>query len=265
MIHLPPTAVVKPDVVFTPGVDRGVNAWLAMRQAVRDAKTRGRNVRTIPCDIPYKYHQYWIDILFSMNPTEIETVMKLKGREAADWTPLIDESRKTMQLNDFEKLLENVNVDTEYEKICTIIKCALEHRSMVFITKVVELRMDLETRIGPLQRTPLMFTCMTGDLRKMTYLIELGVRVNRQDKNGLTALHLAMKPVSMFHSLDIPTKLIEHRAKVNRVDRNDRTALHYACIINSLPLVELLLKHNADMSLKDNHSKMPIDYTNDVS
>lgn len=261
MIHLPTNTVIKPDVPFESGVDQGVKAWLLMRQAVRDAKTRGKNVRTIPCDIPYKYHQYWIDVLFSMGPSEISEVMKLKGREPAYWTPIVDESRKTMQLNDFEQLLKDINNESGQN----IIKIALEHRSMVFINKVVELKINLELRIGPLQRTPLMLTCMHGDLRKMTYLVEQGVRINRQDKNGLTALHLSMKPVSMFHSLEIPTKLIQNRAQVNRVDGYGRSALHYACIINSLPLVELLLSHNADMSLKDRHSKMPIDYTNDVS
>jgi hypothetical protein len=261
MIHLPPTSVIKPDIPFSPGVDQGVKAWLCMRQAVRDSKFRGRNVRTVPCDIPYKYHQYWIDVLFSMGPHEISEVMKLKGREPAYWTPIVDESRKTMQLNDFEILIREINEETEPN----IMKIALEHRSMVFITKLIDLNVNLEMRIGPLLRTPLMLTCMHGDLRKMKYLIGQGVRINKQDKNGLTALHLSMKPVSMFHSLEIPTILLEKHAKVNRLDSNNRTALHYACIVKSLPLVELLLKNNADMSLKDVHSKMPIDYTNDVS
>lgn len=261
MIKLPPNAGTIPDVPFVAGVDPGVRAWLSMRQAVRDAKSRGKDVRTIPCDIPYKYSQYWIDVLFSMSSEDFQQMSALEGHAIEQWKPIVDASRQQMNLQEFEAKMEFINNDTAPR----IIQAAVEHKSMVLISSVCEKGMNLEVKIGPLQRTALMLAALHGDLRKALLLIEHGADVNCKDVRGLTALHLSMRPISVFHSLDIARSLITHRAKVNAVDVKNRTALHYACIIDSLPLVELLLEHGADMSLKDCQGKLAIDFTRDVS
>lgn len=250
-----------PEEVFVAGVDPGLKAWLVMREASRHAKSKGNTGLTIPCDIPYKYHQYWIDVLFSLPSEDMQILSTMNELQFAQWSPKIDESRRTIPLAEFERMLFMRTLDT----LPDIILAAIEHRSMAYMTRIAEKGLKLDTEIGPWGRTALMLTAMRGDLRKLQFLLEQGAQINRKDKLGLTAMHLCINPESIFHSIEIPKVLLEHKCRVNVLDKKRRTPLHYACIIGSLTLVEMLLKQEADMTVLDVHEKLAIDYTKDVS
>jgi tankyrase len=101
--------------------------------------------------------------------------------------------------------------------------------------------------------------------------LKLGADVHAADKNGVTALHHAVR----FRSPTAVRVLIEHGADVNRAcRRNGSTPLHRAVTQTGAPgtagraqaardIIELLLAAGADPRVANKSGKMPIDYVAD--
>jgi len=91
--------------------------------------------------------------------------------------------------------------------------------------------------------TPLMDAVQYGNDAVIKALLEGKADVTRRDKDGWTALYWARS----VHAADL---LVRHGADVNAGDHENNTPLMAATMVASLPLVQLLLDHNADVSAR---------------
>lgn len=107
--------------------------------------------------------------------------------------------------------------------------------------------------------------------KRLLAALKKGADVHATDKNGVTALHHAVR----FRSPAAVKTLIEHGADVNQAcRRNGSTPLHRAVTQTGAPatagrsqaakeIIELLLAAGADPSIKNKSGKKPVDYVKD--
>ena len=233
-----------------PGVDPGVRDWLVVRQAGRDAQLRGSAHTIVTCDVQYKLNQFWREQIFLY-----------KAKEGSGDKLVLDaeSGEDSTTLTEFQGMLA---ARCSFEDIITT---ALKKRNNAFIGLALKHGISINHKTGYSRRTMLQHVCRDGDTKKCKYLLQTGCRVNLQDTQGSTALHLAIQPVSRFHPVEIIEELLKKGAKVNMVDKHGHTALHLACIIGSKQIIEVLLKHHAMPHIQDKKGKMAIDYTKSVS
>jgi ankyrin repeat protein len=142
--------------------------------------------------------------------------------------------------------------------------------------------------------SPLMHASQNDNDSIVKLLIDKGADVNIKNKYGSSSLHLASscgydKNIKLLidanadintrnNNLETPlissvtgenikaiSTLIEHKANINDYDKDGDTVLHYACLINTplqKDIVELLLNSGADVNIKNNKGKTPIELTN---
>src|SRR3954468_12691297 len=109
--------------------------------------------------------------------------------------------------------------------------------------------------------------------RRLRKALKAGADVHATDKNGVTALHHAVR----FRSPAAVATLIEHGANVNQdCRRNGSTPLHRAVTQTGAPgtvgkdeeareIVRLLLAAGADAKIRNKSGKTPVDYVKDES
>jgi len=102
-------------------------------------------------------------------------------------------------------------------------------------------------------------------------LLKTGANIHETDKNGVTPLHHAVR----FRSPAAVRTLLRHGAAVNQVcKRSGSTALHRAVTSSGAPstagkdrearqIIEILLRHGADPSIKNRRGKKPAEYVRD--
>jgi tankyrase len=102
-------------------------------------------------------------------------------------------------------------------------------------------------------------------------LLEAGADIHEADKNGVTALHHAVR----FRSPIAVETLLRHGAGVNRTcKRSGSTPLHRAVTSTGAPttagkgmearkIIKILLRYGADPSIKNKVGKKPADYVRD--
>jgi tankyrase len=107
--------------------------------------------------------------------------------------------------------------------------------------------------------------------KRLQKLLKAGADVHVTDKNGVTALHHAVR----FRSPVAVKTLIEHGANVNQAcRRNGSTPLHRAATQTGAPgtagrgraateIIQLLLAAGADPSIANKSGKKPVDYVKD--
>ena len=111
-----------------------------------------------------------------------------------------------------------------------------------------------------------------GNQRKrIEALLKAGEDLHATDKNGVTALHMAVR----FRSPAAVETLLAHGARPNQAcKRSGSTALHRAVTSTGAPetagrqeearqIIQLLLQFGADPSLKNKNGKTPADYVKD--
>lgn len=101
--------------------------------------------------------------------------------------------------------------------------------------------------------------------------LDAGADIHATDKNGVTALHHAVR----FRSPVAVETLLERGANVNQVcKRSGSTPLHRAVTSTGAPgtagkqaemreIVQLLLQHDADPTITNKSGKAPADYATD--
>ncbi len=107
--------------------------------------------------------------------------------------------------------------------------------------------------------------------RRLLAALKRGADVHATDKNGVTALHHAVR----FRSPAAVKVLLAHGARVNQAcRRNGSTPLHRAVTQSGAPgtagqsqaakeIIKLLLAAGAEPSLKNKLGKSPVDYVHD--
>src|SRR5687768_1595257 len=107
--------------------------------------------------------------------------------------------------------------------------------------------------------------------RQLIALLKAGADIHAADKNGVTALHHAVR----FRSPTAVRTLIEHGANVNQVcRRSGSTPLHRAVTTTGAPstagkrqqaieIIRLLIAAGADPSILNKSGRKPADYLKD--
>ena len=86
------------------------------------------------------------------------------------------------------------------------------------------------------------------------------VKLAKSSQDGTTPLQIAS---FLGDVLTVERLLLSNEAKVDQVDNRGLTALHYASLSNSLPCVELLLRHGALAKSTSVNGELPVDLTSD--
>ena len=97
-------------------------------------------------------------------------------------------------------------------------------------------------------RTPLMTACEYGHVNTVTFLIEHGANVNLQDRDGLTAVHYAVRG---SQACEILSCLMENGADVDTKTFDDCTPLMIAAEIGDTKVATFLIEHGANVDLPD--------------
>lgn len=110
-----------------------------------------------------------------------------------------------------------------------------------------------------------------GQRKRLIALLHAGADIHATDKNGVSALHHAVR----FRSPTAVRTLIEHGANVNQVcRRSGSTPLHRAVTATGAPstggklgetleIIQLLLAAGADPSISNKSGRKPVDYARD--
>lgn len=87
-----------------------------------------------------------------------------------------------------------------------------------------------------------------------------GILVDAPANDGCTAMHCAVQS----DSLPIIQKLVEHKADLNAQENNKRTPLILAILWDRYSIVQWLLEKGADKNIRDDHGKTAQDYINEA-
>ncbi len=119
---------------------------------------------------------------------------------------------------------------------------------------LVHIFYELGTELGR-GRSALHLAALNWRLYAIEQLIENGLDVNEQDRNGATPLHLGAE------SHYVVGILLENGADPNIADENGQTPLHIAASHNAMETVEMLVEAGAELDAKDSAGKKSYDLT----
>ena len=126
---------------------------------------------------------------------------------------------------------------------------ALLEKQIDMVDFLIQSRADIE-KVGMHHRTPIYYA---ADEEAAELLINAGSKINIQDDEGLTPLHLAAK--NGF--LDVAEILIRHGANVNAIDNQKQTPLHKAAEDGQDEMCQLLLENGAELKVLDVARRTP--------
>ena len=142
-------------------------------------------------------------------------------------------------------LLTKGKITYEYMMSDPIIQSVLNQKE-----NDMDVKDDIETWVNDHNETLLLAIGCTIDT--INLLISLGLDINKQDIKGNTLLHVA---AFCNNSSDIVTFLLNNGAKLNIQSESGNTPLHVASMMNNIQIVQLLLDHGADITIKNNEGK----------
>jgi ankyrin repeat protein len=87
---------------------------------------------------------------------------------------------------------------------------------------------------------------ISGNMKKITELLDSGADPNYKNAKGVCAL------IEAFEKIKVVELLLNRGADPNIQDRNGNTALLFAAINNKTKVVDLLLNRGADPNIQDN-------------
>jgi ankyrin repeat protein len=96
-----------------------------------------------------------------------------------------------------------------------------------------------------------------GRYEMVKLLMEFGAKIDEQDKNGDTPLHIAARHEHLA-SPSIVNWLILHHANTEIKNKEGETPLHIAANYRANFIAELLLNAGADLNAQNNESLTPL-------
>jgi ankyrin repeat protein len=111
----------------------------------------------------------------------------------------------------------------------------------------VELANNIRTKLGE----KLYEAAKKGEIDNVSNLIKNGADVNFQDKDGVTALHMA----SFYGHAAVTFKLLHEKANPNLTRKDGFTPLHFACLKGNETIVKALIGNGAQLDLKTTNGK----------
>ena len=103
--------------------------------------------------------------------------------------------------------------------------------------------------------TPLTLACYYGNIEVVNVLASKVKDIDAQCNYGTALMAASFKGYTSIVEL-----LIKHGANINATDLNGVTALHYAVRFTNFEMVKLLVEHKADVHVKDSKGLSPLDY-----
>lgn len=129
------------------------------------------------------------------------------------------------------------------------IQSIFEGRKVAIPQRSIDIVRTVKLNKTPFNSSALMAGVVSGNLAIVEYLLENNANPDIQNKDGITALHLAARAGKKH----IVKKLLIHGANPNIQDKHSMTPLMYAVTKNyhhdKYDLIKLLLHHDADPNL----------------
>ena len=126
--------------------------------------------------------------------------------------------------------------------------------TLVLVSLFAAVTARAASRVQP-DDTRLPNAAQNGDQAEVQALLRAHVSVDSAEGDGTTALHWA----AYQNNLALAQELLNARANVNAVTRLESvTPLYMACENGSAPMVELLLKHGANVNQADGLGTTPL-------
>ncbi|KAK9744715.1 Ankyrin repeats (3 copies) [Popillia japonica] len=103
--------------------------------------------------------------------------------------------------------------------------------------------------------TPLMTSCLNNNLQIAKYLLKNGAPANATNHiNGMSALHLCVQAIQHCNLFEqFLELLLSYGANIN-ASSYQGNILFYAIILGNIPAACILVKHGADVNLRDEHA-----------
>ena len=111
---------------------------------------------------------------------------------------------------------------------------------------------DASADVGGELMTPLLLGVVSGHLRAVKVLLELGASPHATEATGNAALHFAAQLAPSSSSLAIAVALLDAGAKPAAADRQGRTALHMSSANGHKAMTALLCRRGAPPAATDN-------------
>ncbi|TXG39332.1 ankyrin repeat domain-containing protein [Seonamhaeicola maritimus] len=103
--------------------------------------------------------------------------------------------------------------------------------------------------------TPIMLAAYHGKENVVAFLLDKDVAINECSDYGTPLMAAVVKG-----HFNIAQLLLEKKANPNISDIKGTTALHYATMFQNLEIIKLLVTAGADVNLKNNVGKTPMDF-----
>ena len=102
--------------------------------------------------------------------------------------------------------------------------------------------------------TPLLVAASNNAYLVIPGLLSHGADVSRVDKSSISALHFAV----FKSNYQVIKMLLSYKANVNAVDQKLSTPIHYAVSIGHIEIIDLLASHGADLNIQNDLGQTPM-------
>ena len=151
--------------------------------------------------------------------------------------------------SDFQVLIENgADPSLKADKELSLLHCAVQGGNTSIINKLSSLGLDIDSRNGGFNCTPLMCTAADGKQSAFEMLIQNGADISLKDYFHQNLLHFA----AQGGDITIINKLLSLGLDINSRSLQGETPLMHAAADGKQSAFEMLIKNGADPFLKDN-------------
>lgn len=152
------------------------------------------------------------------------------------------------------------NIEESFCTSFTPLHFAVINKNIYILTKLLETEKCKVNCTDFRGMTPLFWAVQTGIIQIVDLLIVYGADYYHIDNKGNTLLHHSV--VSHENDVDITERILSLGLDINSQNNEGETTLHIACIWENSDAVKILLKHGANIDIKDTDGKTPGDYFN---